>query len=104
MRADDLAVLTLQALLERTTIAAAETDGILFGAVMREQARPGATAPFLACFPDQVGGLSLERAGTTAIPTPPTKRSPRSVPRTASAARSPRPARPGSPTAPPSAC
>jgi len=69
LRSDDLAVIVLQALLERTRVAAEDIDGIILGAVemMGEQAHPGTAIPFLAGFPDHVTGLSLERACTTAM-------------------------------------
>lgn len=69
MRSDDLAVIVLRAILERTGVAADDVDGIILGAVemMGEQAHPGTAIPFLAGFPSHVTGLSLERACTTAM-------------------------------------
>jgi acetyl-CoA acetyltransferase family protein len=69
VRSDDLAVVALRALLERTGVAAEAVDGIMLGAVemMGEQAHPGTAIPYLAGFPDHVVGLSLERACTTAM-------------------------------------
>jgi acetyl-CoA acetyltransferase family protein len=69
VRSDDLAVIALRALLDRTGVPPGEVDGVLLGAVemMGEQAHPGTAIPFLAGFPDHVVGLSLERACTTAM-------------------------------------
>jgi len=69
VRSDDLAVIVLRALLERTGVSHDAVDGIMLGAVemMGEQAHPGTAIPYLAGFPDHVVGLSLERACTTAM-------------------------------------
>jgi acetyl-CoA acetyltransferase family protein len=69
VRSDDLAVVVLHEVLRRTGVAAGDVDGVILGAVemMGEQAHPGTAIPFLAGFPDQVVGLSLERACTTAM-------------------------------------
>src|SRR5512145_2572960 len=69
VRSDDLAVLVLHQLLRRTGADATAVDGVMLGAVemMGEQAHPGTAIPYLAGFPDQVVGLSLERACTTAM-------------------------------------
>lgn len=68
IRSDDLAILAMKAVLERTGTSPAEVDGIFLGAVamMGEQAAPATAIPFLAGFPPTVG-LSLERACTTAM-------------------------------------
>jgi acetyl-CoA acetyltransferase family protein len=69
VRSDDLAVVALNALVERTGIAKRDVDGVILGAVemMGEQAHPGTAIPFLAGFPDDVVGISIERACTTAM-------------------------------------
>jgi acetyl-CoA acetyltransferase family protein len=69
VRSDDLAVLVLRAVLERTGVPAQVVDGVMLGAVemMGEQAHPGTAIPYLAGFPDHVVGLSVERACTTAM-------------------------------------
>lgn len=69
VRSDDLAVVALNALVERTGIAKSDVDGVILGAVemMGEQAHPGTAIPFLAGFPDDVVGISIERACTTAM-------------------------------------
>src|SRR4026208_24573 len=69
VRSDDLAVAVLQEILKRTGVAAKDVDGIVLGAVemMGEQAHPGTAIPFLAGFPDNVMGFSVERACTTAM-------------------------------------
>ena len=69
VRSDDLAVIVLREILERTGVAATAVDGIILGAVemMGEQAHPGTAIPFLAGFPPHVTGLSIERACTTAM-------------------------------------
>ena len=68
VRSDDLAILALKAVLERTGTRPADVDGIFLGAVemMGEQAHPATAIPFLAGFPPTVG-LSIERACTTAM-------------------------------------
>ncbi len=69
VRSDDLAVIVLDAVLQRTGVAAGDVDGVILGAVemMGEQAHPGTAVPFLAGFPPHVTGLSVERACTTAM-------------------------------------
>ncbi len=69
VRSDDLAVIVLKEILQRTGVAAKEVDGIILGAVemMGEQAHPGTAIPFLAGFPESVMGFSVERACTTAM-------------------------------------
>jgi acetyl-CoA acyltransferase len=69
VRSDDLAVIVLREILERTGVAGRDVDGIILGAVemMGEQAHPGTAIPFLAGFPAHVSGLSVERACTTAM-------------------------------------
>jgi acetyl-CoA acetyltransferase len=69
VRSDDLAILALGALLDRTGLEPADVDSVILGAVemMGEQAHPGTTIPFLAGFPEHVVGLSVERACTTAM-------------------------------------
>ncbi|MGH7821306.1 MAG: thiolase family protein, partial [Candidatus Binatia bacterium] len=68
VRSDDLALVVLGAILERTGTRRDEIDGIFLGAVemMGEQAHPATAIPFLAGFPPTVG-LSVERACTTAM-------------------------------------
>ncbi|MCW5891698.1 MAG: thiolase family protein [bacterium] len=69
VRSDDLAVVALNALVERAGIEKGHVDGVILGAVemMGEQAHPGTAVPFLAGFPDHVVGTSIERACTTAM-------------------------------------
>jgi acetyl-CoA acetyltransferase family protein len=69
VRSDDLAAVVLNEILRRTSLPAAEVDGVILGAVemMGEQAHPGTAIPFLAGFPPHVTGLSVERACTTAM-------------------------------------
>lgn len=69
VRSDDLAVIVLQALLDRTGCDPGAVDLVVLGAVemLGEQAHPGTTVPFLAGFPEHVAGLSVERACTTAM-------------------------------------
>lgn len=69
VRSDDLAVVALNALVDRTGIEKGDVDGVILGAVemMGEQAHPGTAIPFLAGFPDDVVGISIERACTTAM-------------------------------------
>lgn len=69
VRSDDLAVVALNALVDRTGIEKGDVDGVVLGAVemMGEQAHPGTAIPFLAGFPDDVVGISIERACTTAM-------------------------------------
>src|SRR5262247_4119620 len=69
VRSDDLAAVVLQEILRRTKVPAGEVDGVILGAVemMGEQAHPGTAIPFMAGFPPEVVGLSVERACTTAM-------------------------------------
>lgn len=69
LRSDDLAALVLKEIVRRTNVAPGDVDGIILGAVemLGEQAHPGTAIPFLAGFPPQVTGLSVERACTTAM-------------------------------------
>jgi acetyl-CoA acetyltransferase family protein len=69
VRSDDLAIVVLHELLRRTGVPAERVDGVILGAVemMGEQAHPGTAIPFMAGFPPQVVGLSVERACTTAM-------------------------------------
>ena len=69
VRSDDMGVVVLQELAKRTRVDPALVDEVILGAVemMGEQAHPGRNVLFLANFPFEVPGLSLERACVTAM-------------------------------------
>jgi len=69
VRSDDMGVVVLQELVKRTRVDPALVDEVILGAVemMGEQAHPGRNVLFLADFPFEVPGLSLERACVTAM-------------------------------------
>ena len=62
-RADDLAVIVIEALLKRTGIDPASVDEVIMGTVNQsgEQASPGRSVCLMTC-PFEVAGLSIERA------------------------------------------
>lgn len=69
VRSDDMGVIVLQELVKRTGVGPGLIDEVILGAVemMGEQAHPGRNVLFLAGFPFEVPGLSLERACVTAM-------------------------------------
>jgi len=69
VRSDDMGVIVLQELVKRTKVDPGLIDEVILGAVemMGEQAHPGRNVLFLAGFPFEVPGLSVERACVTAM-------------------------------------
>lgn len=69
VRSDDMGVVVLQELVQRTKVDPGSIDEVILGAVemMGEQAHPGRNVLFLAGFPFEIPGLSLERACVTAM-------------------------------------
>src|SRR5690242_11768640 len=66
-RSDDLAIHLLQELVKRTNVAKKDVDEVILGAVelVGEQAHVGRNVAFLAGFPYEVTGLTVERACVT---------------------------------------
>ena len=66
-RSDDLAIHLLKALVERTGVPARDVDEVILGAVelVGEQAHPARNVGYLADFPVEVTGLTVERACVT---------------------------------------
>lgn len=66
-RADDLAIHLLKEIVRRTDVEPREVDEVILGAVelIGEQAHPGRNVAFLADFPHEVTGLTIERACVT---------------------------------------
>ncbi len=69
VRSDDMGVMVLRQIVERTGINPIEVDDVILGAVeqLGEQAHPGRNCLVLAGFPYDVPGLSVERACVTAM-------------------------------------
>ena len=67
-RADDLAVIVIEALLKRTGIDPASVDEVILGTVNQsgEQSNPGRYVSLMTC-PFEVAGLSVERACCTSM-------------------------------------
>jgi acetyl-CoA acetyltransferase family protein len=66
-RSDDLAIHVLQEVVRRTNLEPKDVDEVILGAVelIGEQSHPGRNVAFLADFPYEVTGLTLERACVT---------------------------------------